>query len=69
MKIGLAIDPREPFGLYRLKDIKADSDRCLKPHREHLKRIRQWSEFGITITTMLLATGVIGFFGLSTVGV
>jgi len=55
----------EPFGLYTLKMAKADSDRALKPHREHTKRVQRWQEYGMTIVTVGFAFMGVSAFALA----
>lgn len=62
MKIGIALDPREPFSLYTLAMAKADSDAALKPYREQRKRVARWREAGYTIIS---AAFVIGWSALA----
>ena len=60
MKLGIAIDPREPFSLYTLAMAKQDSERNLKPRRERQERVARWSEFGMYIITIAYLVGWTG---------
>jgi hypothetical protein len=41
---------------YSWQDAKSDSDKNLKPRREHQIRVAAWKEFGMTLITIIAIT-------------